>query len=103
MVVLVSMNNEPCFRNADTSCVKLSTDFSSKPANHSKAEPVRFSAKNRKYPTYFSSSLRCALDIASLKAWIWDLGSEFPEYSWNLIVLNFISEILSEKGVLLVS
>ena len=46
-VTLVSMKTEYCLRNVDTNWVKLSIEFSSRPAKHSRAAPVRFSAKKR--------------------------------------------------------
>ena len=46
-VTLVSMKTEYCLRNADNNWVKLSIEFSSRPANHSSAAPVRFLAKKR--------------------------------------------------------
>ena len=67
-VTLFSMKTEYCLRNVDTNWVKLSIEFSSSPANHSRAAPVRFSAKKRQYPASFSSSVRCAFDIARRKA-----------------------------------
>ena len=82
-VTLVSTKAEYCLRNADTNWVKLSIEFSSSPANHSRAAPVRFSAKKRQYPGYFSLPVRCALDIARRKARTWDFGSVFPAYSGN--------------------
>lgn len=80
-VALFLMNTEYCFRKAETNCVKLSIGFSSKPANQSRAEPVRFSSNKRQYPASFSSLLRCAIDTASLKARIWAFTSVIPEFT----------------------
>ena len=82
-VTLVSMKTEYCYRNVDTNWVKLSIEFSSSPTNHSSAAPVRFSTKKRQYPASFSSSVRCALDIARRKARTWSFGSVVPAYSGN--------------------
>ena len=46
-VTFVSMKAEYCLRNVDTNWVKLSIEISSRPANHSRAAPVRFLAKKR--------------------------------------------------------
>lgn len=46
-VTLVSIKTEYCLKNGHTSWVKLSIEFSSRPANHSRAALVRFSAKKR--------------------------------------------------------
>lgn len=64
--------------------MKLSMDSASRLDNHSRAEPVRFSANNLQWPTS-SLVVSYALVIANMKDLTCAFGSLFPAYSGNLI------------------